>query len=116
VELVAIDVRVASDGREVGVTEVLGDEAGVAALLAQPGCGGVPKRVGGDVLLDPGACGGAADDVGEDRLRQASAVDPAEDWVGRLGLSRIAQVPQLAREASGDRLAPGLVAFPMADE
>jgi len=31
-ELVAVDVRVACDGREVGVAEVLGDEAGVAYL------------------------------------------------------------------------------------
>ena len=68
VELLAIDVRVASHGREVGVSEVLGDEAGVAALLPQPGCGGVAKRVGGDVLLDPGSRRGASDDVGEDRL------------------------------------------------
>ena len=74
-ELVAIDVRVARDGREVGVAEVLGDETGVAELLAQPGRGGVAQRVGGDVLLDPGARRGAADDVGEDRL--AGGVRPA---------------------------------------
>ena len=67
-ELLAIDVRVASHGREVGVSEVLGDEAGVAAFLPQPGRGGVAKRVGGDVLLDPGSRRGASDDVGEDRL------------------------------------------------
>ncbi len=64
VELVAIDVRVASHGREVGKAEVLGDEAGIAALLPKPGRGSVAQRVGGDVLLDPGARSGASDDVG----------------------------------------------------
>jgi hypothetical protein len=46
VELVAIDVRVARDGREVGVAEDLCDEAGVAAFLAQPGRGGVGEAGG----------------------------------------------------------------------
>lgn len=115
-ELVAIDVRVASHGREAGVAEVLGDKAGVAAFLAQPGRGSVAQRVGGDVLLDPGARGGSPDDVGEDRLLQASTVKPTEDRVGRLGLSRVAQPPQGAAEASRDRLTPGLVALPVADE
>ena len=32
-ELVAVDVRVPRDGRDVGVTEVLGDESRVAELL-----------------------------------------------------------------------------------
>ncbi len=115
-ELVAVDVRVASHGREVGVAEVLGDEAGVAELLAQPGRGGVAQRVGGDVLLDPGARRGAPDDVGEDRLLQASAGEPAEDRIGRPGLPRVAQLPQLAGEARRDRLTPGLAALPAADE
>jgi hypothetical protein len=94
-ELVAVHVCVARDSRKVGVTEVLGDEAGVADLLAEPGRGCVAQRVGGDVLLDSGALGGAADDVGEDRLLEASARKPAEHGVGRLGLSGIADVPQL---------------------
>jgi hypothetical protein len=115
-QLVAVDVRVASHGREVGVAEVLGDEAGVATLLAQPGRGGVAQRVGGDVRLDPGSRRGAPDDVGEDRLLQASAGEPAEDRIGRLGLPGVAQLPQLAGEASRDRLTPGLVALPVADE
>src|SRR5436305_1294233 len=71
-ELVAVDVRVARHGREIGVAEVLGDEAGVAQLLPEPGRGGVAKRVRGDVLLYPGTLRGSPDDVGEDRLLQAS--------------------------------------------
>src|SRR5438552_14253167 len=51
-ELLAVDVRVACDSREVGVAEVLGDEAGVADFLAEPRRGCVTQRVGGDVLLD----------------------------------------------------------------
>jgi hypothetical protein len=80
-------VDVACDGREIGLTEVLGNEAGVADLLAEPGCGGMAQRVDGDVLLDPGALRGAADDVGEDRLLQASTRETAEDRVGRRGLA-----------------------------
>jgi hypothetical protein len=78
-ELVAVDVRVARDRREVGVTEVLGDEAGVADFLAEPRRGCVAQRVGGDMLLDPSALRRATDYVGEDRLLQASAREPAED-------------------------------------
>ena len=89
------------------MSEVLGDEAGVAALLPQPGCGGVAKRVGGDVLLDPGSRRGASDDVGEDRLLQAGAVEPAEDRVGWPRLPGVSQRQQLAGEASGDRLTAG---------
>ena len=74
------------------------------------------KRVGGDVLLDPGSRRGAPDDVGEDRLLQAGTVEPAEDRVGWPRLPGVSQLQQLAGEASGDRLTPGLVAFPMADE
>lgn len=73
------------------MAEVLGDEARVAQLLAEPGRGGVPQRVRGHMLLDPGALRGASDDVGEDRLLQPSALEPAEDGVGRLGLARGAQ-------------------------
>ena len=54
-QLLAVDVRVARDGREVRVAEVLGDEPRVAELLAEPGRGGVAEGVRGDVLLDPGA-------------------------------------------------------------
>ena len=92
-ELVPVDVRVARDRREVGVAEILGDEAGVAELLAEPGRGGVAQRVGGDVLLDPGAPGGAADDVGEDRLVQTSPGEPADDRVGRRGLAGVVELP-----------------------
>jgi hypothetical protein len=98
-ELVAVDVRVARHRREVGMTEVLGDEAGVAALLAEPGRRGVAQRVRGDVLLDRAALGGATDDVGEDRFLQASAGEPAEDGIGRLRLAGVAQLPQLAGDA-----------------
>jgi len=94
-ELFPVDVRVACNGREVSVAEVLGDEAGVAHLLAEPRRGCVAQRVRGDVFLDPGALGGAADDVGEDRLLQASTREPAEHGVGRLGLPGVAQLPQL---------------------
>ena len=88
-------MRVPRDSRKVGVAEVLGDEARVAELLAEPGRSRVAQRVGGDVLLDPGALRGAADDVGEDRLLQASTGEPAEHGVGRLGLPGVAQLPQL---------------------
>lgn len=67
-QLLAVDMCVARDGREVGVAEVLGDEPRVAELLAEPGRGRVAERVRGDVLLQSGALRGAADDVGEDRL------------------------------------------------
>jgi hypothetical protein len=87
-ELLAIDVRIARDGREVGVAEVLRYETRVAELPAQPGCRCVSQRVGGDVFLDAGALGGAADDVGEDRLLESSAGEPAEDRVGRRGLAK----------------------------
>jgi hypothetical protein len=42
-QLVAVDVRVARDRRDVGVAEVLGDEARIAARLAQPGRGSVAQ-------------------------------------------------------------------------
>ncbi len=98
-QLFPIDVRIPRDGREIGVAEVLGDEAGVAELLAEPGRGGVAERVRSDVLLDPGALSGTTDDVGEDRLLQPPALEPTEDGVGRFGLARSAQPPQLTREA-----------------
>jgi hypothetical protein len=60
-------VRVATDGGEVGVAEVGGDEARIAGLLAEPGRGGVPECVRGRALLEPGAFGGAADDQAKDR-------------------------------------------------
>jgi hypothetical protein len=72
--------------------------------------------VGSDVLLDPGSCRGASDDVGEDRLLQAGTVEPAEHRVGWPRLPGGAQRQQLVGEASGDRLTPGLVTFPVADE
>ena len=90
-ELVAIDVRVASHGREVGVAEVLGYEAGVPELLAEPRRSRVAERVRGHVLLESGAPRGAGDDVGEDRLLQSSALEAAEHRVGRLGELRVGQ-------------------------
>ena len=98
------------------MAEVLGNEAGVAALLAEPGRRGVAQRVRGDVLLDPSALRRATDDVCEDRLLQASAGKPAEDGVGRLGLGGVAQLPQLAGEARWQRLAPRLAALAVTDE
>ena len=50
------------------MAEGLGYQAGIAALLPQPGRSSVAQRMGGDVLLDPGSRCGAPDDVGEDRL------------------------------------------------
>ena len=115
-ELVTIDVGVARDGREVGVTEVFGDEAGVTKLLTEPGRRGVAQRVGGDMLLDTSALRGAADDVGEDRLVQASAGKTADDWVGRCGLARVAELQQLIGELSRQRLTSRLAALPLAYE
>ena len=42
-ELVAVDVRIPRDGREIGMAEVLGDEARVAELLPEPGRGGLAQ-------------------------------------------------------------------------
>lgn len=81
------------------MAEVLGDEAGVAEFLPEPGRRGVAQRMRGDVLLDPGALRGTTDDVGEDRLLEAPAGEPAEDGIGRLGLAGVPQLPQLAGEA-----------------
>src|SRR3954454_7120632 len=64
-ELFAVNVRVPRDGREVGVAEVLGDEARVAELLPEPGRGGVSQRVRRHVFRDRSACRCATDDVGE---------------------------------------------------
>src|SRR5207247_160930 len=115
-QLLAVDMRVARDRREVGVAEVLSHEPRVAQLPAEPGRGGVAQRVRGDVLFDPGALRGATDDVGEDRLLQPPALEPAEDGVGRFGLARGAQPPQLTREARRERLATRLAALSAADE
>lgn len=60
------DVGVTADRREVGVTEVGGDQAGVAGRLAKPRRGGMAERVCGYVLVGPGAVCGAAYQVGED--------------------------------------------------
>jgi hypothetical protein len=104
-KLLPVDVRVPRDRREVGVSEVLGDESRVTQLLAQPGRGSVAQRVRGDVLLDPGALRGATDDVREDRLLQPPALEPAEDGVGRLGLS----LGILTGDGSALTLAPELM-------
>jgi hypothetical protein len=98
------------------VAEVLGNEAGVAALLAEPGRRGVAQRVRGDVLLDPSALRRATDDVGEDCLLQASAGKSAEDGIHRLGLAGVPQLPQLAGQARRYWLAPRFAALPATDE
>jgi len=98
------------------VTEILGYEAGVAALLAEPGPSGVAQRMRGDVLLDPGALRCSPDDVGEDRLLQASTGETAEDRVGRRGLACVAELLQLMGEASRQRLTSRLAALPVADK
>lgn len=67
VQLVACDVRVATDRRQVGMAEVLGDQPGVTRGLPQPGRGGVAQGVRGHVLGQAGAPGTARDDVGQDR-------------------------------------------------
>ncbi len=85
-ELVAVDVGVARDRREVGVTEELGR-------------GGVAQRVGRDVLRDVDTRRRAMDDVGERRLLKASACESAEHGPGRTRPSAVAQPPKLA----GDR-------------
>jgi hypothetical protein len=115
-EFVAVDVCVARHSREVGVAEVLGDEAGVPDLLAEPRRGRVAQRVRGDVLLEPGSLRRTPDDVGENRFLEASAGEAAEDRVGRLGLPGIADVPQLVGKARWYGLAPRLAALAAADE
>jgi hypothetical protein len=49
------DVRVAADGGEVGVAEVVGYEPRVAGRLPEPGRGGVAEGVGSGALLESGA-------------------------------------------------------------
>ena len=83
VKLVAGDMRVAVHGRQIGVAQVLGDQARVAGGAAQPGGRRVAQGVGGDGLCEPGARGAAADDRGQDRGLQAAALQAAEDWVAR---------------------------------
>jgi len=115
-QLLARDVRVAADRGEVGVAEVLGDQACVAEFLAQPGRGGVAERVRGDVFFQSRPFRRAADDLGEDRLLEASAVEAAED--GRLWAwgARGSEGAKLACEPSWERLPPGFAAFAPADE
>lgn len=103
-QLLAVDVCVARDGREIGVAEVFGDEARVAELLTEPGRRRVAERVRSDVLLESGALRGAPNDVGEDRLLQSSALESAEDRVGRPGAMGLAQPLQLTRETRWDWL------------
>jgi hypothetical protein len=67
-KLVRCYVRIAADGREVGVAEVLSDEAGVAGCLPEPGRRRVAERVRRDVLVEPRAFGGPRDDAREDCL------------------------------------------------
>jgi hypothetical protein len=46
------DVGVAADGREVGVSEVGGNQARIACFLAEPGCSCVAECVRGHMLVD----------------------------------------------------------------
>jgi hypothetical protein len=50
VQLVACDMGVAVHGRQIGVVQVLGDQARVAGGAAQPRRRRVAQRVGGDGL------------------------------------------------------------------
>src|SRR4051794_28126060 len=115
-ELLAINVRVPRNGREVGVAEVLSDETRVAEFLAKPCCGRVAQRVRRNVLRDVGTCRGATDDVGEGRLLQTTAGEPAEHGVGRIRLATVAQFPKLPGKSGRHRLAARLAAFAAADE
>jgi len=87
VKLLWCDVRVAGHRREVGVPEVLGDEAGVASALALPSRRGVAHRVGSDALVEPSALGGPMDGVCEDRRLELATGESAH----RLARQRIAQ-------------------------
>ena len=115
-ELHAVDVRVARNCREVGVAEVLGDEARVAELLAEPGRGGVTERVRGDVLLDSRPFRCTADDLGEVRLLETSAGEAAEDRRFGARGARGSEGAKLACESGWERLPAGLAAFASADE
>jgi hypothetical protein len=115
-EFVAVDVRVSRDGREVGVAEVLGDEARIAELLPEPGRGGVTQRVRRNVLRDASACRCPTDDVGEGRLLQTTTGEPAEHRVGRIRLATVAQLPKLLGKTGRHRLAARFAAFAAADE
>ena len=109
-------MRVTADGGEVGVAEVLGDEAGVAEFLAEPGCCCVAERVRCDVLLESRPFGCTADDLREDRLLESPPGEAAEDR--RLGTRAAfgSESTKLACEAGWERLSPGLAAFAAADE
>lgn len=85
VHLLAGHVRVAADGREVGVPQVLGDQSRVARGLAQPRRGGVAQRVGGSRALRARSPDAAADDVGQDVLLQAPTGQPTEHRLLRGG-------------------------------
>ena len=83
VEFVTCDVRIAADGREVAVPEIVGDETGVAKLLPKPRGGGVPERVSRDRLLESGSRRCTVDDRCERRLLEPTTGEPAEDRVLR---------------------------------
>jgi hypothetical protein len=104
------------DGREVGVAEVLGDEACVAGRLAKPGRGSVAEGMGGDALLDARSPGGSRDDPGEDRRLQAAAAEAAKDRRVRVRLITRAPAGELVRERWRERLAPRLAALARANE
>jgi hypothetical protein len=91
VQLVAGDVGIAADRRQVGVSEVLGHQPRVAGGLAQPCRGGVAQRMRGHALRQPGPPGAARDDIGQDRGLEPPAREPAEDRVVRPGLAQSRQ-------------------------
>jgi hypothetical protein len=98
------------------MAEVGGDEAGITCLLPEPGGGGVPKRVGGDALLEVSSLRGAVDDRGQDRRLQPVPLEPAEDRCLRRRLPGRAQKRKLVCELRCERLAPRLAALAAANE
>jgi len=112
VQLVLGDSGVANDGREVGVAEVGGNEAGIAPLLAQAGDGGVAERVSPDALLEARSVGVAANDSDKDRRLEPLAFEPAEHR--RVG-ARVAVCPtgwRIRLQAEGRAAARGLPTLP----
>src|SRR6266511_5388431 len=111
VELVVGYMRVAAHGGQVGVAEVLSDEAGVARCLTEPRGGGVPQRVRGYAFLEPAPLRCAADNRGKDRRLQASATESAEDGIVARRPPLFPQPPQLSRERQRERLTARLAAL-----
>src|SRR6266511_2987786 len=104
-------MRVATHRGQVGVAEVLGNEARVACCLAEPCCSGVAQRMGGYAFLEPGPLGGSLDNGGEDLRLQSPAGETAEDGSARRALSFTAEPPQLDSELGREWLAAWLAAL-----